>query len=64
MNGLAPPKKVPGELGSKAGQRKLIASTYYGALTLIANVFGSVFWFVEQRRWRVADWLDNEDLEP
>jgi len=63
MNALAPPKKAPGELGSKTG-RKLIARTYYAALTLFANVSGAVFWFVEQRRWRVADQLDNEGLWP
>jgi len=60
----SPPKNAPGELGSKTGRRRLIAQTYYGALSAVANVFGAVFWFVEQRRWRVADWLDNEDLEP
>ena len=59
----SPTKKAPGELGSKAG-RKLIAKIYYAALTLLANIFGAAFWFVEQRRWRVADQLDNEGLWP
>ncbi len=58
-----PQRKAPGELGSKTG-RKLIARTYYAALTLLANIFGAVFWFVEQRRRRVADQLDNEGLWP
>ena len=58
-----PQRKAPGELGSKAG-RKLIAQTHYAALTLFANIFGAVFWFVEQRRWQVADQLDNEGLRP
>ena len=63
MNALAPPeKKAPGA-GEQTG-RKLIARTEYAALSLLANIFGAVFWFVEQRRWRVADRLDNEDLWP
>ena len=58
-----PQRKAPGELGSKAG-RKLIQKIQYAALTLVANIFGTVFWFAEQRRWRVADQLDNEGLQP
>ena len=58
----SPPKKAPGA-GELTG-RKLIALTYYAALTLFANVSGAIFWFVEQRRWQIADWLDNEDMEP
>jgi hypothetical protein len=58
----SPPKKAPGA-GELTG-RKVIARTYYAALTLFANIFGAAFWFVEQRRWRVADQLDNEGLWP
>lgn len=57
MNG--PPKKARRELASKAA-RKLIASAEYSALTLLTNVFGELFWFFEQRRWQLADSLDNE----
>jgi hypothetical protein len=60
----SPPEKATGKLASKAGHRKLITRTYYAALTLVANIFGAVFWFVEQRRWRVADQLDDEGLWP
>jgi hypothetical protein len=57
---MSPPeRKPPGQLGSGTG-RKLIAQIYYAALTLFANVFGAVFWFVEHRRWRLADRIDNE----
>jgi hypothetical protein len=55
----SPPKKAPGELGSKTG-RKLITRTHYAALTLLANIFGAVFWFVEQRRWTLADRIYDE----
>jgi hypothetical protein len=33
----------------------------YVILCLIASFFGSVFWWAEQRRWKIADRL--EDLE-
>ena len=58
-----PQRKTPGELGSRTG-RKLLQKIKYAALTLFANMFGAAFWFVEQRRWRVADQLDNEGLWP
>ena len=58
----SPPKEKPGA-GELTG-RKLIFQTYYAALTVLANIFGAAFWFVEQRRWRVADQLDNEGLRP
>ena len=56
---ISPPRKAPGELGSKAG-RRLILQIQYAALTLVANIFGAVFWFVEQRRWTLADRIYDE----
>lgn len=56
MNGLA--KKAPGA-GKQTG-RELIVPAKYATLALLANVFGAVFWFAEQRRWRLADQIDNE----
>ena len=55
----SPPKKARGELASKTA-RKLTTSARYSVLASFATVFGAVFWFVEQRRWRLADSLDNE----
>ncbi|HEU5247018.1 MAG TPA: hypothetical protein VFU09_08010 [Candidatus Udaeobacter sp.] len=55
----SPPKKARGKLASKAA-RKLTASGHYGVLTVLANIFGAPVWFFEQRRWQLADWLDNE----
>jgi hypothetical protein len=40
--------------------RKLQLLGVYHATTLVATIFGATFWFFEQRRWRVADRLDNE----
>jgi hypothetical protein len=56
---LAPPKKARGELASKTA-RKLITSAHYAVLASFATVFGAAFWFFEQRRGQLADWLDNE----
>jgi hypothetical protein len=61
MNG--PPKKARGELASKTA-RKLKASAHYAVLTVLANIFGEPFWFFEQRRWQLADWLDDERRTP
>jgi hypothetical protein len=30
----------------------------YKLLSLIANLFGSIFWWAEKRRWQVADQLE------
>ena len=38
-----------------------ILTRRYAILTWIADFFGSVFWWAEQRRWKIADQL--EDLE-
>ena len=40
--------------------RELIAAAHYVELTLLANDFGSVFWFFEQRRCQMADRIENE----
>jgi hypothetical protein len=54
----SPPKGKRPALASKPGVR--LAATYYATLALLANVFGSVFWFLEQRRGKLADWIENE----
>ena len=60
MSALAPPKNAPGKLASKTG-RRLIAAVHYAVLAILAHVFGAPFWFIEQRRWRLADRIDNEE---
>jgi len=60
LNWLGPPKKKRGKLASKTA-RKLIAVAHYTALTALASVLGATFWFCEQRRWRVADRLANQE---
>jgi hypothetical protein len=55
----APKEKARGELASKTA-RKLITQANYATVALLANVFGSVFWFFESHRARVADRIENE----
>jgi len=47
------PRQVPGR------HQKLAAK--YQLLSILSNVTGSVFWWAEQKRWRLADQL--EELE-
>ena len=54
-----PPKKERALCGSAL--RKLIALTEYATLSLVANISGAVFWFVEQRRWVLADRIEEEE---
>ena len=42
------------------GIHQKFASAEYAVLSLIANFFGSIFWWSEQRRWRIADQLESE----
>jgi len=53
-------KKKRGKMSSNAA-RKLIAIAHYAVLTAHASDFGVPFWFLEQRRSRIADRLDNKE---
>lgn len=58
---MNPKKRKRPALASKPGVG--LAAAHYATLALLANVFGNVFWFLEQRRSRLADWIDNERSE-
>jgi hypothetical protein len=45
---------------AKSALRKLQVVGAYHATEILANAVGAVFWFVEQRRWRLADRVENE----
>jgi hypothetical protein len=45
---------------AKSALQKLQLIGAYHATALLANIFGSPFWFFEQHRWRLADRLDKE----
>jgi hypothetical protein len=34
----------------------------YGVLSFLSNTAGAVFWFAEQRRWKIADLLEELEL--
>ena len=53
-----PPKRK--RAPAKSALRKLQLRLAYHATALLAIMFGAAFWFFEQRRWRLADRLDNE----
>jgi hypothetical protein len=36
----------------------------YALLSFFANLTGEIFWWFEQRRWRLADRLENERFAP
>ena len=42
--------------------QKLRLQIAYRASALLATIFGAPFWFFEQRRWQLADRLDNERI--
>jgi hypothetical protein len=59
MSALGRPRKsARGELASKTA-RELIASAAYAALAVLAKLFGTIFWTLEQHRWRLADELER-----
>jgi len=39
--------------------RHQMLSAEYQLLSLVANFFGNIFWWAEQRRWQVADELEG-----
>jgi hypothetical protein len=56
MRGPPKQKRAP----AKGAFQKLRLQIGYRANALLATIFGAVFWSFEQRRWRLADLLDNE----
>jgi hypothetical protein len=58
MNALAPPKAKRRLYGTALRKLQLLGA--YHASAVLAMIFGVAFWFFEQRRWRLADSLDNE----
>ena len=58
MSRAAPPKQK--RAPAKGALQKLRLRIAYRANALLATTFGAAFWFFEQRRWRLADWIDNQ----
>jgi len=53
----APPRNDEPRPEPGRHHQKLAAK--YQLLSLIANLFGSIFWWAEQRRWQLADQLEG-----
>jgi len=45
------------------GRHQKLATAEYAVLSLIANLFGSIFWWSEERRWRIKDQLEALELQ-
>jgi hypothetical protein len=41
------------------GRHQKLAIIQYGLLSLVSNVTGALFWWSEQRRWKIADQLEH-----
>jgi hypothetical protein len=59
MNTHGPPKAK--RRLCPAALRKLRLLGAYRLLCILQAPFGFAFWFIEQRRWRLADRIDNEE---
>jgi hypothetical protein len=56
--------KVPKNAKPRSGeprQRNRQLAIQYRLFAFLSNIMGSVFWWAEQRKWQIADRL--EDLE-
>jgi hypothetical protein len=49
------PRREPGR------HQKLAAE--YQLLSILSNLTGSVFWWAEQKRWRLADQLEEREVQ-
>jgi hypothetical protein len=56
MTGRPKRKRAP----AKSALRMLGLRGAYHVAAVAARVLGTPFWFFEQRRGQLADWLDNE----
>jgi hypothetical protein len=58
MNATGPPKNDE-RRGEPARHRQKLAAIEYRFLSLLSNLSGAVFWFFEQRKWRLADQIEQ-----
>jgi hypothetical protein len=50
------PRREPGRHHQK------LAIVGYGLFTFLSNVTGAVFWWAEQKKWRLADQIEQQEL--
>jgi hypothetical protein len=46
--------------GSRRGRRKLLVAIKYGLFSFVSKPTGAVFWWSEQRKWKLADEIEQE----
>jgi len=66
MNAHAPPLKHPlrnDEPRREPGPHQKLASIEYELFSFVSNVTGSLFWWAEQKRWHLADQLQELELQ-
>jgi hypothetical protein len=44
----------------EAGRHQKL-SIWYGLFSFLSNVTGSVFWWAEQKRWKLADQIEQQE---
>jgi hypothetical protein len=45
------------------GRRQRLATAEYALLSILSNLTGAMFWWAEQKRWQVADQLEQLELQ-
>ena len=53
----SPSRKEPRR---EPGRQKLLAILKYGLFAFVSNLTGSIFWWAEQRKWKLADQLEQQ----
>jgi hypothetical protein len=56
-----PPKND--EPGREPGCHRKLAAIEYELLSFVSKVTGSMFWWAEQKRWKIAEQIEQLKLE-
>jgi len=43
------------------GRHQKLAIVEYGLFSFLSNVTGGIFWWAEQRKWKLADQLEEQE---
>jgi hypothetical protein len=55
------PKKDEPRRGEPGRHRHPQASIEYRLFSFLSNLIGAIFWWAEQRRWQIADRLEEKE---
>ena len=56
------PRNAKPRRGEPGQRHQKLATIEYQLVTFLSNVTGSIFWFFEQRKWKLADQLEEQEL--